>query len=471
MCFTVGPSVITVTPRNQFIDSIRDCRLFSEIDRLTRDEKYTRLCLLEMVVFVARDSLRMDAASHFLCMSGAGSRCGRVSHGRHVVGSNGERYVCQNRRSRSRGFSLIEMLVATAIVALLAALILPAVQSSRAAARRTACLNNLRQLGLALHAYHELHHLFPPGVIWGGPPGEPQGMGQLPIGLIDRVALGTATPTDLDRVQANWLVMLLPNLDQGALWNAFDSSHPISHLKNEIVRTTSVPLLMCPEDGFNRDFYVRDQLSGGSTNLYARGNYALNLGPGRGCVHELEAGCQDGFHVDDPDLLTKNSVLWGGGAAGVNRSFGVKDLLGGASNFVIVDEIRAGVHPLDPRGSWALGFVGASMTVRHGMIHGREDAGGPNNQNRSSDDIVGCVDMIAQIGQGALQSLRMPCRDQRTIGEPQLNSQATARSQHDGGVHVLAADGAAHFISDTVNPDIWFSLHSREPGSSFESPF
>lgn len=382
---------------------------------------------------------------------------GAVGHGGAVAGG--------------RGFSLVEVLVVMAIIALLIALILPAVQSSRSAARRTTCLNHLRQIGLALQAYHEPHRVFPPGVIWGGPPGEPQGLGQVPIGLIDRVALGTATPVDPDRVHANWLIMLLPQLDQGALWNSFDSSLPISHPKNETVRTTSLPMLKCPGDRFTEEPYVRDQLSGGSTNVYARGNYALNAGPGRGCVHELEPDCEGGFHVDDPDLLRKNSVLWGGGAGGYNRCFGFKDLQGGASNFVIVDEVRAGVHPVDPRGTWALGYVGASMTARHGMIHGREDAGGPNNQNRSSDDIVGCVEMMAQLGIDKLQSLRMPCQNQHVTSQPQVNAQATARSLHEAGVHVLTADGSAHFISDTVNPDVWFYMHSREPGSSFESPF
>lgn len=373
--------------------------------------------------------------------------------------------------SCKRGFSLVELLVVIAIIALLIALILPAVQSSRAAARRAQCLNNLKQVGLALHAYHEQHSFFPPAAIWGGPPGEPLGLGGGPIGLIDRVALGLVTPTDPDRVHANWLIMLLPSLGEGNLWNAFDSNLPISHADNATVRTTSLPVLKCPDDTWNEKPYVRDQLAGGSTNTYARGNYAMNFGPGRACVFELQADCTDGFHVDNPDLLNKNSVFWGSGAGGFNRSFGFKDILGGASNFVIVDEIRAGVHPLDPRGSWALGYSGASMTVRHGLINGREDGGGPNNQNPSSDDIVGCGAMIAAIGVDTLQGLRMPCQDQTNAGRPQVNFQATARSMHPGGVHLLTADGSAHFVSDTINPDIWFYLHSREPSSSFESPF
>lgn len=377
----------------------------------------------------------------------------------------------RHRSSRHCGFSLVEVLVVIGVIALLIALLVPAVQSSRAAARKMQCLNNLRQVGLALHSYHDQHQVFPPAAIWGGPPGEPQGGGVLPIGFIDRVASGSVTPTDPDRMHANWLVLLLPSLDQGALWNAFDSDSPISHSRNETVRTTSLSVLKCPDDTFNDNPYVRDQQAGGSTNKYARGNYAMNFGPGRGCVYELEPDCKDGFHVDNFDLQGKNSAAWGEGAGGFNRSFGLKDLTGGTSSFVIVDEIRAGVHSLDPRGSWALGYTGASLTMRHGVVGGREDASGPNNQNVSSDDIYGCAPMMAALGYAEFYKLRMPCRDQSSSAEHEANIQATSRSLHPGGVHVLAADGSAHFVSDSVNPDIWFFLHVRQPSTAFESPF
>ncbi len=73
-----------------------------------------------------------------------------------------------------RGFTMIELVVVIGIIGLLTALLLPAVQAAREASRATQCLNNLRQLGVALHNYHDARSCFPPAVVWNGGPGEPR---------------------------------------------------------------------------------------------------------------------------------------------------------------------------------------------------------------------------------------------------------------------------------------------------------
>jgi len=367
---------------------------------------------------------------------------------------------------------MIELLVILAIIGVLVALILPAVQQSRESARRAGCLNNLRQIGIALHNYHDQHGMLPPTVVWGGPPGEPLGGGAFPVGVFDRVAAGSVSNSNPSRVYTNWLILLLPMLDQGPLYNAYNSDLPVADASNARVRTQSLSVLNCPSDTFNTpgNPYIRDLLAGTETNRYARGNYAMNMGPGRLCIHELDETCTDGFHVGSSDLAGENMTLWGGGIGGVNVSFSFRDIRSGLSNMVAVDEIRAGVRTVDPRGSWALGFAGASVTVRHGLRTRTEDDNNPNNQYHSADDIVGCGALEAQLGgEEALARLRMPCWAATT--QPEVNGQATARSLHPAGVHVLMTDGSAHFVPDAVNPEVWYFMHLREPDERFTLPF
>jgi prepilin-type N-terminal cleavage/methylation domain-containing protein len=373
---------------------------------------------------------------------------------------------------KRRAFTIVELLVVIAILAILVALILPAVQFAREAARRTQCMNNLRQIGLALHSYHDNHNVLPPLVIWGGPPGEPLGAGERTVGVFDRVALGLAPASESSRVYGNWLLMLLPLLEQSGLSTAHNPQLPISNAANAEVRTAELSVLKCPSDTYNSSSnrYVRDWLPGTKSNFYARGNYAMNMGPDRGCVFDSSPGCSDGFHVDDTDLANANMVVWGTGVGGVNYSFSFDDIEIGLSNMVAVDEIRAGVHPVDPRGAWALGFAGCSATVRHGLFGGREDAAGPNNRDPKSDDINGCTALHGLMGDADLVRIGMPCF---VDADPmyEINSQATARSQHPAGVHVLMAGGSAQFISDNVNPNVWYNMHSRISHASVELPF
>jgi len=168
---------------------------------------------------------------------------------------------------------VVELLVSVATIGILIALLLPAVQTAREAARRTQCKNNLRQIGLALHNYHDAHDLLPPASIWSGR-GEPYGSRIVPLGAVDRVALGIA---ELDRLHANWLILLLPQLDQAAAYNALDLNLPIEHSRNANVRSMNLASFRCPSDALNGVPYDRSLLHGAGGSIYARGNYGMNL--------------------------------------------------------------------------------------------------------------------------------------------------------------------------------------------------
>ena len=120
-----------------------------------------------------------------------------------------------------RGFTLIELLVVIAIIAVLIALLLPAVQAAREAARRASCVNNLKQIGLGLHNYHDTHGTLPPGYIYQ------QGYATGGFG---------------------WASMILPHLEQINLFNAINFSGPAWSSRNSTACITNLASYQCPSD-------------------------------------------------------------------------------------------------------------------------------------------------------------------------------------------------------------------------------
>lgn len=127
-----------------------------------------------------------------------------------------------------RGFTLIELLVVIAIIAILIALLLPAVQQAREAARRSTCKNNLKQLGIAMHNYHETHNTFP-------------------FGMSEGIVGCYGAPREM-----SWVPLILPYIEQSPLYNQLDFSYTSSTCCGgtgwNVARATVIPTLMCPSD-------------------------------------------------------------------------------------------------------------------------------------------------------------------------------------------------------------------------------
>ncbi len=132
-------------------------------------------------------------------------------------------------RAKDQAFTLVELLVVLAIIGILMGLLLPAVQAARETARRISCFNNMKQVGLAIHQYHDVHRKLPPG--W--------------IGVDAKTHRRPFVEGDPGW---GWASYLLPFLDKGALYERMNTHLPISAPENEEARLTFVPVYRCPSD-------------------------------------------------------------------------------------------------------------------------------------------------------------------------------------------------------------------------------
>jgi len=151
-------------------------------------------------------------------------------------------FTCSPSASRRAAFTLIELLVVIAIIGVLVSLLLPAVQQAREAARRAQCTNNLKQLGLALHNYHDAHRVFP-------------------AAYLADTRDASRDPNTFDGPNGfAWGTMLLPALDQSPLYNQFDLGRPCWDPVNAAPARTRLPVFLCPTatntDGLSNTVFV-----------------------------------------------------------------------------------------------------------------------------------------------------------------------------------------------------------------------
>ncbi len=308
------------------------------------------------------------------------------------------------------GFTLVELLVVITIIGILIALLLPAVQAAREAARRMQCANNVKQLALALHGYHQAIGVFPPAMQCDS----------------------SETPATTVRMRANWVIAVLPYLEQQGLYDAFDFSVPISNAANREARGQALDVMTCPTDSASRLPYQGSSTAEGAN--WARGNYGANCG--NGLIYPL--GVSDASGASCPGWTDKRTR----GVMGVNCAVRIDDITDGTSNTILLAEMRVGVSQRDRRGCWALGGAASSALVGFGI----GDSYCPNPTGDESDDIVGCTYLRnTDPGANALISMGMSC-----FGSTNTNDQGAARSMHPGGLQVAMADGSVCFINDFV---------------------
>jgi prepilin-type N-terminal cleavage/methylation domain-containing protein len=326
-----------------------------------------------------------------------------------------------NSRSFRRGFTLIELLVVIAIIAILIGLLLPAVQKVREAAARIQCTNNLKQLGLACHSYHDSNNGLPPAYYVG--PG---------IGWNDDSNSG---PT--------WTVLILPYVEQDNLYKTVSAnaqnyqswakSNGLSGGNDQnwrAIRGQTIKTYVCPSESNGS---VQGSGVGGG---WARGNYGANMGP-----NDPGAAANGGSPTGGPNGYS------GGGVMCVNWGATLTQLANedGSSNTVMINHLRAGPAANDMRGCWAFAMPGGCTTANSGV----GDSYGPNDSGCCSDDLAGCNDR---------PDILMGCWNGGY-------GQATARSQHSGQVLCAMGDGSVRGFRNGIDQATWYVIQSRNDGT------
>jgi len=230
---------------------------------------------------------------------------------------------------RSRGFTVIELLVVIGIISILVALIMPAVHAAREAARRTQCRSNLHNIGLALHNYHIEQQCFPPG--W----------------LTSRVD-GYVYPG-----YSSWLMAILPEIEQGVLFNSLNVTQPAWSLENTSLVQQRLELYLCPSDHKNTGQFRFNWLGHDLTLSYS--NYVGNLG--RDFILD---------YYDYGTSMQPDGVLY-------RRSHvAVKDITDGTSMTLLAGE-RVNDDPLC-RPMWAFGATSVvTADSSHGISEGEHE--------------------------------------------------------------------------------------------------
>jgi prepilin-type N-terminal cleavage/methylation domain-containing protein/prepilin-type processing-associated H-X9-DG protein len=310
-------------------------------------------------------------------------------------------------RKRRAAFTIIELLVVIAIIGVLIALLLPAVQAAREAARRLQCANNLKQIGLALHGYHNAIGSFPPGNI-------NRGAGLCP---------GAAEPVRSYSTQSgNWMIAILPYIEQRALFDQYDNHYANESPRNKQVRETIVPVYVCPAD---RNIGVLAVPATGPATLvgakYAPGSYRA-----------VSGWSGDGINFLDSEMMFDYKPAWRGPIHAVYTSWawGYKsekcsDITDGLSNTLLVGESTTSTS-LARRTFWAYSFAYYSMS-------------GVTAQERT---VWGDYDRCTACeGTGE----EIPCKRQWGSG-------------HSGGMNFVLCDGAVHFVRTNVDLNLLAKL-------------
>ena len=345
---------------------------------------------------------------------------------------------CEGRR----GFTLVELLVVIAIIGILIALLLPAVQAAREAARRAQCSNNCKQIGLALHNYHDSYQAFPMAFF--------------------------ASSTDLSYVNAkSWGTALLPYLEQQPLYDQYDHNlapfTPLGSAANIAVIRTPVAAFVCPSapGGIQREYHGSGALDAATDPSLAALGFGLlewYAAPSDYCATEK---INSGFR-----RLSGNSSL--GSALGVlpehmnfpgsaetlcTRFANITD---GTSNTFIVGERTGGDKIYEGTRVADVSAIAGALGIEAWQVAGG-NGGGWGDVLNGELDFQGSVRGAVSAGVFTTGPCAINCSNMREL---------SFHSFHPGGANFVMADASGQFIPETIHPGAFAARYTRDGGEA-----
>ncbi|MDA1164197.1 MAG: DUF1559 domain-containing protein [Planctomycetota bacterium] len=351
------------------------------------------------------------------------------------------------RRFTLHGFTLIELLVVIAIIAILVALLLPAVQQAREAARRAQCKGNLKQIGIAMHNYHDV-------------------FARLPNGVTNAGCKGGGAPHTTALNHTAWLA-LLPYLDQAPLFETFDLNCATGGMRRDAppvcgwaagnpnfdkgLHSTKLSILLCPSDDGQDVLENHGDVNHWNATNHARTNYGLNAGS-----HSNGWGCNAYWSVrynETGSLPNGATGVPARGPFGFNGAARFADIKDGTSNVILVGERRTsgplhtGNHTLP---IWAGYRHHGTFIANHPNIN-------PLHVNNIRYHINGAHCLPGVVGATcAVDDLR--------------HHHNVASSIHVGGAHFLYGDGTVRFLNETMDQSS-YSIMTRNASNQQLSDF
>jgi len=342
-------------------------------------------------------------------------------------------------------FTLVELLVVIAIIGILIALLLPAVQAAREAARRSQCSNNCKQIGLALHNYHDSYKWFPMGFF-----------------------ASASNPSLSDLNAGSWGTAILPYLEQQALYDQYDHNRapfdaPVGSATNVALIQTPLAAFICPS-------------APGGTNRVYRGSGALDAATDAGLAQmgfdqiEWDAAPSDycatemirrGFRrlSGDTSLGDALGVLpehmnfaFAGWADGPPTNFAcIKD---GSSNTFVVGERTGGNKIYEGMKEADVSVIAGALNIEQWQVAGG-NGGGWGDVLNGELDFQGSVHGAISAGIFTTGPCAINCSNVREL---------SFHSFHPGGANFVMADGSVQFITETITPGAFAARYTRDGG-------